>query len=532
MIAIGTGTAALRLASPTPSDVEVMPEVRLDGAASMARPDLPVPVEIAVKLFQAFARDGIDACYWTSSAGIARALAGEKDLDLLVSRADQHRAAALLSASGFKLFPTVAGRDHPAIVSHVGFDPATGRLVHVHLHLRLVVGTRLLKGLRLPWESVLLGRAVPSDAAAVVRVLDPAADLLMLFVRAALEMNRADPVAKPRWESTMERFRTDIAAAQDRTTPDEVLPLACQLLGAALGGRLTDVLFAVHPLTQRRQWAGVLRRTLSDHRLYGGVEGFARDIARGALGWARRVNRDHLHAPRPWHRQAPGSGIVVAVVGLDGSGKSTMVAMLRSWLGAEVDVMPIYFGTGDGRPSLLLAPFKMLLPLADALFRRKPQGSSHGLVTNRSAGLGYSLAMMVWATAVALEKRGKLARARRAAGRGLVVVADRYPQNEVKSFNDGPLLHRIRFVPTILRRFEAGTYERAAALPPDLVVKLVVTARTAMAREPTMDPDVIASRIAEFDALAFPGAAVVVVNAEVPLLDVVAAVKKAVWNAL
>ncbi len=474
---------------------------------------------------------GIAACYWSSSAGAARALAGDKDLDLLVARADQHRIAAVLLANGFKPFPTVAGRDHPAIVSHVGFDPGTGRLVHVHLHARLVVGTRLLKSLRLPWETVLLERAVPSDAGSL-RVLDPAADLLMLFVRAALEMNRADPVARRRWAGTMARFRGDIALAQVRTTPDEVLSLACRLLGPSLGTDLAAVLFALDPLAQRRSWAKALRRTLSDHRLYGGAEGVLRNACRVALGWAGRLNRDHLHAPRPWHRRAPGGGLVVAVVGLDGSGKSTAVSMLRRWLGAEVDVMPVYFGTGDGRPSLLLAPFKALVPLADLLFRKKPQGSSHGQVTGRPAGLGYGLAMTVWATAVAIEKRGKLVRARRAAGRGLVVVADRYPQNEIASFNDGPLLHRIRRVPAVLRRFEAETYARAGALPPDLVVKLVVTAATAMAREPTMDPAVIVRRIAEFDALAFPGATVVAIDAEQSLPDVVAAVRRAVWDAL
>ena len=69
---------------------------------------------------------------------------------------------------------------------------------------------------------------------------------------------------------------------------------------------------------------------------------------------------------------------MVAVLGVDGSGKSTLVRSLNQWLGQEVDVLPIYFGTGDGRPSLLLLPLKLLVPLVSRLFRTRPGGASHG----------------------------------------------------------------------------------------------------------------------------------------------------------
>src|SRR6266550_3371064 len=78
--------------------------------------------------------------------------------------------------------------------------------------------------------------------------------------------------------------------------------------------------------------------------------------------------------------RAPGGGCVAAVIGVDGSGKSTVVAAIRAWLGQEIDVVPIYFGTGSGRPSLLLWPFKLMVPLITLLLRTKPQGASHGKI--------------------------------------------------------------------------------------------------------------------------------------------------------
>src|ERR1700681_696859 len=102
---------------------------------------LPVLRAAIVELHQ----HNISYCYWKSSRHIHSVLAGERDLDLLVARQDQHRAEMVLLALDFKLFPAVANRDHPSVLSFLGHDEASGRLVHIHLHVRLVVGERLLK---------------------------------------------------------------------------------------------------------------------------------------------------------------------------------------------------------------------------------------------------------------------------------------------------------------------------------------------------------------------------------------------------
>ena len=137
---------------------------------------------------------------------------------------------------------------------------------------------------------------------------------------------------------------------------------------------------------------------------------------------------------------------------------------------------------------------------------------------------------MVWAVAVALDKRKKLVAARRGANRGLIVLADRYPQNQILGFNDGPLLTRLTVVPRWLRRFEGAAYTLSRRLPPDLVIKLVVTPETAARREPEMDPAVIRERIAALQRLELPGARVVCVDAEQPLAEVIRAVKHEIWR--
>src|SRR5579885_1522911 len=144
----------------------------------------------------------------------------------------------------------------------------------------------------------------------------------------------------------------------------------------------------------------------------------------------------------------------------------------------------------------------------------------------------YSLLLMMWAAIVAREKRNKLLAARRGAQRGLVIITDRYPQNETGAFNDGPLLSRLPRAPQWLRRFETAAYRLAQRLPPDLVIRLDVFAETAARREPDMDPALVRQRITELQRLTFAGARIVPVDAEQPLFEVIRVVKREVWRML
>ena len=195
-------------------------------------------------------------------------------------------------------------------------------------------------------------------------------------------------------------------------------------------------------------------------------------------------------------------------------------------------MVPIYFGTGGGRPSLILWPFKLMVPLITLFLKTKPKGASHGRISDRNPGMLYSVLLMVWATIVAVEKRIKLSTAHRGANRGLLVLTDRYPQNEILGFNEGPLMSRLTRVPIWLRRFEATAYSLAHRLPPDLVIKLVVTPETAARREPDMDPVVMRTRIADLPRLTFPGARVMSIDAEQPFIDVIRMVKREIWRLL
>jgi hypothetical protein len=486
---------------------------------------------LLMRVLNDFHRHNISYCYWKSSRRVCRSLTGEGDLDLLVTTEDQHRAQAILLERGLKRFPCVANRDHPAMLSFLGYDELSGRIVHLHLHFRLVAGNSLLKNYRLPWEAAILARTIVHPMLPI-RILDPANEALLLMVRGCLELRWSDPIVLRDWSTARLKFaldRRELAARIDRAT---LSSRAAELLDHDLADMLADAIYGEPTPEDQRRLRRHIQRQFAAHRTYNAFEAGLRSLGRAVIWAAGTLNKRFLWAPRPWSRRAPGGGHVVAVIGVDGSGKSTVVATIRAWLGQEIDVVPIYFGTGGGRPSLVLWPFKLMVPLITLLLKTKPKGASHGKISDRPPGLLYSVLLTVWATVVAIEKRIKLSAAHRGASRGLVVLTDRYPQNEIPGFNEGPLMSRLTRVPLWLRRFEARAYSLAHRLPPDLVIKLIVTPETAARREPDMDPAVMRTRIAAVPRLAFPGARVVCIDAEQPLTDVIRAVKREIWRLL
>jgi thymidylate kinase len=487
-----------------------------------------VPPGLA-EVFDEFHRQHVSYCYWKSSRRIHDVLAGAGDVDLLVERADQHRVQVILTERDFKLFPSVADRDHPATMTFLGYDERSGQLIHIHLHFLLIVGERLVKNYRIPWEHVLLTRAILHPTLPI-RILAPTSEAVLLVVRACLELRRLDLMTLCVWQATTRKFALDRAELAARLDRREVRDLAAELLNADLAELVVDALYSEQPLETRARLRRRMQRHFAAYRSYNAVEARMRSVGRALLWGAGSLNKHVLHAPRPWSRRAPGGGCMVAMVGVDGSGKSTSVTTMRAWLGAKVDVVPIYFGTGDGRPSLLLRPLKLMMPLTRRVLKSKPRVASHGKLSGPAPGPLYSLLLMVWATAVALDKRKKLAAARRGTNRGLIVLTDRYPQSQILGFNDGPLLSRLTRVPQWLRRFEGASYHLARCLPPDLVIKLVVTPETAARREPTMDPAVIRQRVAALQRLELPGSRVVCVDAEQPLAEVIRAVKREIWR--
>ena len=494
-------------------------------------------------LFDALRAAGLRYCHWKSNEHLVPALRGETDLDVLVDRSGPVPVERILDARGLKRIAVAPERHYPGVDDYLAFDWDTGRLAHLHLHHRLVLGERYLKGYSLRWEELLLEtRRV--DEATGVYVSDPSVELLLLLVRSALKLRHRDRLP---WRLGGPALRGDTLVEYrwllERADSATVATIAAERLGTDAARRVTAMLHAVPSVRALQAFARAAAPALAAHRTY-------RPAAALRLRWWRewrsrwrsRLNRA-LQRQVPVRHTLPHGGIVIALLGSDGSGKSTLAAELRGWLGWKLDVTRVYFGSGDGPSSLLRAPLRRILAWRAGRVRAsgaRPAAAA-GPVNRETPGAARGRLRAAWwacwSLALALEKRDRLAQARRARNLGMVVVCDRYPQAQIHGFTDGPRLagwldHRSRLL-RALARWEVEAYRAADASPPDLVLKLGVTPEVAAARKPDMDHDDLVRRIRAVRDLRFPPETrVVEVDVTQPLDRVLLEVKRAVWASL
>lgn len=229
-------------------------------------------------------------------------------------------------------------------------------------------------------------------------------------------------------------------------------------------------------------------------------------------------------------------GLCVAFVGSDGAGKSTVVQAVTAWLSAHLRVARVYLGSGQGSSSLLRWPLLLAHRLTAARTPKPDPPRDAPVEAPAQRGLRERFRPL-WALVLALEKRSKLRAVFRARQRGAIVLCDRWPQNEILGFNDGPLLGSWEQSPSrwrrALARWERVPYRWAEMHPPDLVVKLVASEDVALSRKPDMTRAEVARRITAVRALGFGRCSrTLVVDADAPLATVLQTVESAVWEEL
>lgn len=511
-------------------------------------------VATATDLFARLEVEGARYVHWKSNEHLAAALAGETDLDVLFDRRQYGLVRRVLDECGYRPFRTTDLSGYPGIEDHFALDPGTGRLVHCHAHFLLSAGRRYLKGHRIPWEDLFLATAV-RDPSSGVWIADADLEFLALLVRAAMKLRTRNRVGALLGRQA---FRGGMVDEYEwlllRLDQGKTVELARSQLGANAAGVVEGMLESPPGDADLRRLRRASKSTVDEWRTHRGFSASREAWRREIHAIRTALNRRSLQRAVPGRRVIPGGGILVAFIGSDGSGKSTVVEAVTSQLARKVDVLRVYMGSGDGPVSLLRSPLR---PLARAVDRMR--GPDHGdpprpESTERDPGEHDSreiessdrdptrrdpapilVGRVLWALTLAREKRQRLETAWRARNRGLIVITDRFPQAQIAGFNDGPLLRkRAETGGSLLRRaaaIEEKTYLLARRQPPDLVVRLRITPEIAVARKPEMSKSEVARRDAAIGSMTWPEETRVIdVDASQPLEDVLREVLVAIWG--
>ncbi|HXV86844.1 MAG TPA: hypothetical protein VD793_09105, partial [Gemmatimonadales bacterium] len=222
------------------------------------------------------------------------------------------------------------------------------------------------------------------------------------------------------------------------------------------------------------------------------------------------------HQPGVWGMRLAGGGSVVALVGADGSGKSTCAAALTTWLAQQLQVRPFHFGRPPRSAGTLVA----------------------GALLRLTARAGRNLrehARLLRCLAVARDRYRMYRRARRLAAGGGIAICERYPMPDNwalvgPSTHQGVALAAQGLLARWLRQREMEYYRRLA--PPDRIFALRVEPDVAVARKISEPADYVRARARLMYNTNWSHCGAVVLDAGQPLRDVLARLRRHVWETL
>ena len=217
---------------------------------------------------------------------------------------------------------------------------------------------------------------------------------------------------------------------------------------------------------------------------------------------------------------------VVAVVGCDGTGKSTLVADLVRQLGKERPTVRRYMGLVSGETGDKIKELPMIGVWLESYLAAKVRRAQD--MKEKVPGLFAAIVMYLFS----VWRVYQLGRLQRLSERGVLIIADRYPQREVPGFHyDGPGISAERTTNRLIKWLavrEQRLYDRMALIRPSLVIRLNIDALTAHGRKPDHPLEELQDKIEIMPRLRFNGARLCEIDARMAYPDVLESALRAI----
>lgn len=429
------------------------------------------------KFFERLHHDNISYCNWKSNEHLGAAVKGDTDLDILFDITYRDKLEVIFKELGFKLYKAPWFRSYPYIYDYIGIDYRDNKVIHVHTHYKLILGERGIKNHHLKLEKRLLDKRIFNKEYETY-TCPPDYEMFLLLIRIGLKFGKS---YKWDFESNNSEIRNLIVEfnwLRERADFESTKNILINEVGTTIIPLLETIWNKGLINKNVRNLCRIVKTSLKKDERFR-FSYYLIIIIRMLAFQISRVLRKTGLFYIPKKRISSGAGFTIALIGSDGSGKSTQIKILSDILNNKIDVENFYLGSNKGHRSTLRKTIETL----DAKINR----NEDVLGGNSSKTFIQRLSTMLAALSVAQEKKNKINKAARLRRKGVFVICDRFPQTTLPGYNDGPLLYnkysssKNIFIRGI-SNFELRCYSVQKKQAPDIIFKLIADPLSLMER--------------------------------------------------
>lgn len=296
----------------------------------------------SVTLLDRLNQKGVRFAHWKSNCRLKESLEGTTDLDLLVHSESRNEFESCMLELGYKKLLSPPWSSYPDVEDWLALDQETGKFLHLHTHYALVTGIKHVKHLYLPWVEEFF-QHVQIDPETGWPVPTAEMEALILFIRISAKMPPRQGWKKGK--SIPLIIKEELMELLKKTDADTFIGL-CRKLGLKAPSNFEGSI----PKIILEQDAEEILRISED--LYQQVKPFYRKKWLEALlqsefynFYLKGIRRTMTTlGPIRVKKRVANGGKVIAFVGSDGSGKSTITQDLITWLSYKIDCHYFYMG--------------------------------------------------------------------------------------------------------------------------------------------------------------------------------------------
>ncbi|MBD5136084.1 MAG: hypothetical protein HDT39_09025 [Lachnospiraceae bacterium] len=465
---------------------------------------------ISRKVFSEFECSDIKYCHWKSNEHLEEGLNGTTDLDILVDHNNKKECENILHRLKLLKVRAPLGNKYKYVDDWIGMDYDTGEMIHLHLHYRIVTGKQYRKEWVLPWSKMVLENRVKNEELNVY-MTNPNMEIIILYVRVLLKTKyneeQNDIIEVPN------DYLREIRYLKKVTDEKQIDIFLKKMLKSSDFKRC---LFK-ESFTNKEYlyYKEVLKSVLGKYRIESEKQTFIKHKMLKSLVYIEQ-NLKKKSIPMITKKCPNDKGLIIAFIGTDGAGKSTMTKNIQSWLSWKIEVFQFYLGSGDG----------LKKPLTYKIYTNENMPKA----LKQWAGAGFYFYMSLYV-------KGKTRQIDGYRKRGGIAVLDRFPQLQYKGVNDGPKIEKniekAYFPDFLIKRIikkEEENIRKAIQVTPDIVFKLKISPEEAIRRKKENTLAEMKRKVAFIEGIEFEGSKVYNIDASQNMNQEMLEVKRIIWD--